>query len=62
LADIYLESTDKKALFALVDEIKNYGNDPYNFYSTMEIDPQTDLATIAKIKDHCLKTLGLVDV
>ena len=28
----------------------------------MDIDPQTDLATIAKIKDHCMKTLGLVDI
>ena len=28
----------------------------------MEIDASTDLATIAKIKDHCTKTLDLVDI
>jgi hypothetical protein len=28
----------------------------------MNIDPSTDLATIAKIKDHCMKNLGLADI
>ena len=28
----------------------------------MSIDPSTDLATIAKIKDHCIKNLGLADI
>ena len=28
----------------------------------MSIDPSTDLATIAKIKDHCMKNLGLTDI
>jgi hypothetical protein len=28
----------------------------------MEIDASTDSATIAKIKDHCMKTLDLVDI
>jgi hypothetical protein len=28
----------------------------------MSIDPSTDLATIAKIKDYCMKNLGLTDI
>ena len=44
-----------------MDSIKKIVN-PENYFSTIEIDPSTDLATIAKIKDHCIKKLGLVDI
>jgi hypothetical protein len=49
------------AFDALVDAIKDHANPKY-YFSTMEIDPSTDLATIAKIKEHCMNTLDLVDI
>jgi hypothetical protein len=54
LPDILLESTDKKAFDELVDAIKDYGNNPQNFSSTMEIKSSADMVTICKIKNYCI--------
>jgi hypothetical protein len=35
------------AFDALVDAIKNHANNPINFFSTIDIDPTTDLENIA---------------
>lgn len=62
LPDVELESTDKKAFETLVDAIHKYAGNPQNFFSTLDINQEIDLATLSRIKDFAKKKFGLVDI
>ena len=59
---VELESTDKQALDKIVEMIKRYSQNARNYYSTLDIDVETNQQTLEKIKKFGKKRFGLVDV
>ena len=60
--DIKLESTDEAAVEWVKRAIKHYASSEWSYYSTLDIDAATDLATFSEIRAVCLHRFGLVAV